>query len=237
MSWFRQYLTAFRNDGVPSDGLFEKADGTVWLRNPDGSETQLPGGGGSIVVQQGATSVNPTTKINFTSGATVTDAGGGEADVAVNGGSQPVNLLRFDFAFDTADLEAGAPLHTLAEDEILLNAWFEIDTAWDGTTPFGDIGVLGTTGLFRYVIGSGSVDMTAAGFQGIGNLFVPGAASQVLTGSGNEGSFAPARAQGGPTDLLLWVSSDGTQGGGDPAASQGAGSLYLLVGAPTVAVL
>ena len=45
MSWFRQYLTAFRNDGTPSDGLFEKADGTVWLRNPDGSETQVGSGG------------------------------------------------------------------------------------------------------------------------------------------------------------------------------------------------
>jgi len=50
MSWFRQYLTAFRNDGTPSDGLFEKADGTVWLRNPDGSETQVGSGGSQPVV-------------------------------------------------------------------------------------------------------------------------------------------------------------------------------------------
>lgn len=43
-------------------------------------------GGGNLQVTDGTTTVNPATKINFMSGATVTNAGGGEADVAVSGG-------------------------------------------------------------------------------------------------------------------------------------------------------
>ena len=44
------------------------------------------GGGGSISVTDGTHTVAAATKIKFTSGATVSDAGGGEADVAIAGG-------------------------------------------------------------------------------------------------------------------------------------------------------
>lgn len=43
-------------------------------------------GGGSISVTDGSTTVDPCTDIEFTSGATVTDAGGGLAQVAISGG-------------------------------------------------------------------------------------------------------------------------------------------------------
>lgn len=42
--------------------------------------------GGSITVKDGSTTVSPTNTINFTSGATVTNAGGGVANIAVSGG-------------------------------------------------------------------------------------------------------------------------------------------------------
>lgn len=44
------------------------------------------GGGGSISVTDGSTTVDPCTDIEFTSGAVVTDAGGGLAQVAISGG-------------------------------------------------------------------------------------------------------------------------------------------------------
>lgn len=45
------------------------------------------GGGGSIVaVTDGITTVSPASEVNFTSGATVTDLGGGIAGVAIGGG-------------------------------------------------------------------------------------------------------------------------------------------------------
>lgn len=45
MSLVQQFLKSFRESDDLKAGLFEKNDGTVWLRNPDGSETQLPGAG------------------------------------------------------------------------------------------------------------------------------------------------------------------------------------------------
>lgn len=44
-------------------------------------------GGGAISVSDGGTTVDPCTAIEFTSGATVTDGGGGVAEVAIAGGS------------------------------------------------------------------------------------------------------------------------------------------------------
>lgn len=43
-------------------------------------------GGGAISVSDGGTTVDPCTAIEFTSGATVTDAGSGVAEVAISGG-------------------------------------------------------------------------------------------------------------------------------------------------------
>lgn len=47
MSLVQQFLKSFREEASVEPGLFEKADGTVWLRNPDMSESQVTGGGGS----------------------------------------------------------------------------------------------------------------------------------------------------------------------------------------------
>lgn len=51
----------------------------VELMNPGGS-------GGEITVTDGTHTVTDTTEINFTSGAVVTNAGGGVANVAISGG-------------------------------------------------------------------------------------------------------------------------------------------------------
>lgn len=50
-------------------------------------------------------------------------------------------VRKFPFAHNTAGILTGAALYTPTIGDILLDAWFEIDTAWDGTTPFGDIGI------------------------------------------------------------------------------------------------
>lgn len=50
MGLIRQLLTGFRVDGDAEPGVIVKDDGTTWLVNADGSETQLPGGGGSQAV-------------------------------------------------------------------------------------------------------------------------------------------------------------------------------------------
>lgn len=50
---------------------------------------ELTGGSGGVIVTDGTTTVNPATTIDFTAGATVTNGGGGIADVAVAGGESP----------------------------------------------------------------------------------------------------------------------------------------------------
>lgn len=54
---------------------------------------------------------------------------------------------------------------------MLLDAWIQILTAWDGTTPQADIGTFvgSNNGLFNWaVLGSGAVDMTAAVSEPVG---------------------------------------------------------------------
>lgn len=46
MSFIQRFLLGNRVEDDLQVGLFLKNDGTVWLRNPDGSETQVSGGGG-----------------------------------------------------------------------------------------------------------------------------------------------------------------------------------------------
>ncbi len=48
MSLIQEFLKSFRQDDSLEPGLFQKDDGTVWLRNPDSSETQLPGTGNTF---------------------------------------------------------------------------------------------------------------------------------------------------------------------------------------------
>jgi hypothetical protein len=71
-------------------------------------------------------------------------------------------------------LLTGHPVYTPTIGDILLDAWFEIETVWNGTTPMGDVGPFPTplvTGLFASVIGAvggavGAIDFTQgpAGF-------------------------------------------------------------------------
>jgi hypothetical protein len=51
-------------------------------------------------------------------------------------------VLAFPFAFDTPDLLTGAAVYTPTIGAVLLDAWVEIDIAWDGTTPLCDVGTL-----------------------------------------------------------------------------------------------
>jgi hypothetical protein len=72
-----------------------------------------------------------------------TGAGGG------GGGAGNTVVRKFPFTFSETDLAFGAPLYTPTVGDILLDAWIEVDTAWDGTTPLGDIGII-FTGAFPF---------------------------------------------------------------------------------------
>jgi hypothetical protein len=73
------------------------------------------------------------------------------------GGAGATVVRAFPFAFDAAGLATGLALYTPTAGDKLLDAWLEIDTVWNGTTPLADVGVLsGGTGWLKYQL----LDMT-----------------------------------------------------------------------------
>ncbi len=95
----------------------------------------------------------------------------------------------YSFTYATAGLAVGVTFYTPTVADILLDAWIEVDTAWDGTTPKGDIGFGGFDnniagfGLFAYAFGTGVgyVDMTQAASPGPGGGATAGL---MLSGAG-----------------------------------------------------
>src|ERR1019366_5761168 len=71
----------------------------------------------------------------------------------------------FPFAYNTPNILTGAALYTPVVGELLFDVWMEIDKAWDGATPFGDVGPFqaGDTGAGWWGWGTvGPIDMTSA---------------------------------------------------------------------------
>lgn len=74
-------------------------------------------------------------------------------------------VRKFPFAYNTPGILTGAALYTPTVGDILLDAWIEIDTAWNGTTPGSDVGqfIDQHVGWFGMMTGfSGGVGMRAA---------------------------------------------------------------------------
>ena len=142
----------------------------------------------------------------------------------------------FPFAFDDAGLNDGIEFYTPTVGDILLDAWVEVTTEWDGTTPKGDLGTFvasGNAGLFsfyNFVLNLDSPDVESAGTGTLAgstssNRNVSLASASLLTRG------APLRFTAA-NPLLFVVSQDGTKGGTSPGASQGQANVYLVVSTP-----
>src|ERR1700747_2143590 len=61
-------------------------------------------------------------------------------------------VRKFPFSYNTPGLLTGATVYTPTIGDLLVGAWFEINTPWDGTTPLGEVGQFIDTnlGLFAY---------------------------------------------------------------------------------------
>lgn len=121
----------------------------------------------------------------------------------------------FPFAFNTAGIENGHTVYTPTVGDILLDAWVEIDTAFDGTTPKGDVGqfVGVNTGLWGGV--NSQLDLATAD-------------STASAGTGLLGKFTT-------TDPVKVVASqNGQKGGTAIGGTTGAGSVYLVVSTPSL---
>lgn len=173
-----------------------------------------------------------------------TTGGSGNPCAVIDGGGSSVEgviVRKFPFAFDTPGLDTGAAVYTPTPGDILMDAWFQIDTFWDGTTPRGDFGPFSggdTFGMFGD--GVGPVDMTNSDGQA-----PTGILNQTNYSGGSGGTLASAYNISGAS-LVRWVpgkilgsdpikvvvSRDGTITGGDPGSTQGSGVLYLVTATP-----
>ena len=179
------------------------------------------------------------------------------------GGGTPAGVAivrKFPFAFDTPNILTGAALYTPTVGDVLLDAWMEIDTAWNGTTPQGDLSTFdGTAGglFFNTLPGSSAVDMTLANVHGFGGGLLTGGSVTRLSDavmlanvvSSLRLAVSPALEfkdanQLNPGNSVLpvkftnanpvkvVVSQDGTIVGADPGSTHGAAVLYLVTATP-----
>lgn len=162
-------------------------------------------------------------------------------------GSGVPRVLAFPFTFDTPNLLTGATVYTPTVGDILLDAWVEIDTAWDGTTPhcdasqfavgdagYGWWGLIWGSGVQLDLVddlGSISASMLSGSTTNLSSL----ADQNIIQGVG--GSFSrrvPAKFTTADP-IKVCVSQDGTNTGDDPGSAQGAAVLYLVVVTPVAA--
>ena len=174
----------------------------------------------------------------------IADLGGGSA-------GSPI-VRKFPFGFDTPNLLTGATVYTPTVGDILLDAWIEIDSAWNGTTPFGDFGpfINGNTGLFANgpdlpapcdmtMADSEPLDTGLLSALGLGGgldyvqntvlSYVNAGPSHGQTGSGTR--LMPLKFTAA-NPIKVCVSQDGTNTGADPGSSQGSAVLYLVTVTP-----
>ncbi len=155
------------------------------------------------------------------------------------GGSQPgATIVRaFPFAFNTVGLLTGATLYTPTVGDVILDMWLGITTAWDGTTPRGDVfGFGGSSGQhFGYLqnLTGDTLDMTVADTaDNSGNVWFSGQLSElrhaeILTWpTGNEGDGLYAVA-GAAVNFVPTPISSGTRQ--FPAKVRTAGALKFVV--------
>jgi hypothetical protein len=140
----------------------------------------------------------------------VNSGGGG------SGGSATVRGP-FAFAFDTPGLDTGIEFYTPTPGDILLDLWFEVVEAWDGTTPRLDTGYAPfgggaqLTGWFSYGYGD-PADMTKQSFMsqgdsGIGPITLLNGATDMLgasmVGQAFDMLYVPAIPAGGHAEQRL----------------------------------
>lgn len=86
-----RYLTGFFSADTFQPGLIQKLDGTVWLVNPDGSETQVGTGGGPVTVED----IDAESSAD---GQVITSNGDGTADWEDAAASTPLSRITLDLS-------------------------------------------------------------------------------------------------------------------------------------------
>ncbi len=165
-------------------------------------------------------------------------------DAPIGGGAAPagVAIVRGPYAVGFADLVAlrdGVAFYTPAVGEVLLDAWFVVDTVfndvaqadisqYNGSSP--DEGLWEWQSPINLAAGADSPDQ-GGGPPGNGIPQNVSLATVAVSANGGGGRVVPAVFTN--TDpLLVVVSQDGTKGGSTSPATDGAARLYIVTADP-----
>ena len=147
-------------------------------------------------------------------------------------------LRKFAFDYTTANLNTGVALYTPQSGEVLLDAWIQVTSVWDGTTPTADFGMLLTPneGLLAVLTTLSSSnrlqDMTVGAVTQYGLTYDGGTANNLANAS-SWADVALVPSFFSSTDpFCVVVSTDGTVSGGATGSTTGSAVLFLLTGLP-----
>lgn len=200
------------------------SDGSTW-------QTVGTGGGGSIEVTDGVTTVNPTSEIDFTAGATVTDLGGGvagvaisaAADISVTDGSTTVDpVSEIDFTSGATITDGGSGVAQVAISGAL-PSWFQSGSGSPvgSVTPdqinaiYVDIDALTPGGVYQ-AFGATSADWVAIGgaaAQTVPGVSLSNGALVLLADVASSSYFGDVEGLNGTGNGVYWVGNgaDGAQ--------------------------
>lgn len=178
------------------------------------------------------------------------------------GGPSGGVLRHFPFTYQSPNIATGFAVYTPTVGDELLDAWIEVDTAWNGTTPQADIGfgIASHQGLFGTTWGpvdlSTGADTTfdSSFLQNInsgnGPLSLANALRSAILGlhaTGGASPFPLSAVNGIVMDgalrnvpgkfvaanpLKVWVTQNGQNNGAATGATQGAAVLYIVTATP-----
>lgn len=200
---------------------------------PDTAEERLSGD--SAVPSPSAGDAGKVVKVKTDeSGFELADSGS-----SVQAGAPVVRA--FPFAFDSPNILTGHAVYTPTVGDILLDAWIEIDTAWNGTTPLGDFGEFVGTAQGLFAGGNGPTGLTTmsgpdTNLVGVGYLAGNNGESLAALSAAGSAGFRVAPGKFTTVDpIKVVVSQDGTNTGADPGSTQGSAVLYLVTATPAIA--
>jgi hypothetical protein len=156
-----------------------------------------------------------------------------------SGGSGAAIIRRFTITFATPNLAAGVPLFTPVPGDVLVDAWFQVTTAWNGTTPFGDMLIQGNTGFLQQagVLDPGSINykQVMSSVQALSPLgvyydnSVPN--SLALCAVASDRQLAPA-IFASTAPFCVVVSQTGIVGGAATGSTTGSADIYVKTATP-----
>lgn len=168
-------------------------------------------------------------------------------------------IKAYPFSYNDEGLSTGESLASVSAGDLLIDAWIEIDTAWDGTTPLIDYGIAGySSSGFLNNWGSGAADASEAdqgvftylkgpsgrGFR-VSQLSLSATVDWASQSSFPDGGLfdTPPQPAEYPQRIVplkfvddssieIWVTQTGFKGDADPGSTQGSGILYLVTATP-----